>query len=106
MLRPVPKPNHKRSKPKRLNRNKFAKKVRQEILERDNYTCQQCGGIGEHIHHVKYRAQGGRGVFTNGLTLCNECHTLVHKNKDLSDKWESIFIERYGENFYKDEWDD
>ena len=101
-----PKPNHKRSKPKRGERGKFDNKTRQAIWERDQGLCQQCFRKGEEIHHVKYRSQGGSGVFTNGLTLCQSCHRKVHTDADLNDYWINVFVDRYGPSFYKDEYDD
>lgn len=106
MPKPVPKPSFDRRVPTRSRRNNFSKKVRDEISERDEGICQQCGSIGTQIHHVKYRSQGGRGVFTNGLTVCNSCHSKIHADKELSDYWVNRFIDRYGENFYKDSWDE
>ncbi len=102
---PVPKPNFKRRAPKQATRNEFKQSVRMEIYERDNGLCRQCGAPGEHIHHVLYRSRGGRGVYTNGLTLCHVCHTKVHTNAALTKYWLQTFVDLYGEDFYKDEWD-
>lgn len=101
----VPKPNHKRRVPKRSARNSFPSYVRKKIYERDGGRCQQCGGIGTEIHHVVFRSQGGRGVETNGLTLCTPCHRRVHDNAALADYWIDVFADRYGPNFYKDKYD-
>lgn len=106
MLRPVPKPVRKRSKPTRKQRNNFSQKVRQEIYERDNGLCQECGRPGTEIHHCVFRSQGGRGVFTNGVLLCSDCHRKVHQLRELAEKWRNIMEERYGPDYYKDEWDD
>lgn len=102
---PVPKPKHKRRVPKQAKRNEFKENVRKRIFERDNGICQECGRRGEEIHHVVFRSRGGRGVFTNGLTLCNSCHRRIHLNNDLANKWIGRFKRRYGNDFYKDEWD-
>lgn|SRR5690606_6823655 len=106
MLRPVPKPVKRRSKPTRRQRNNFSQKVRQEIYKRDNGLCQECGGRGTEIHHVKFRSQGGRGVVTNGLLLCADCHREIHQVRKFAKKWQEIFEDRYGSDYYKDEWDD
>lgn len=105
MPRPVPKVTYKRRKPVRRKRNNFSKKVRDEILERDDYKCQQCGDVGTEIHHVKYRSRGGRGVATNGVLLCAPCHSMVHQSADLTNDWIRHFESMYGKDFYKDEWD-
>lgn len=106
MLRPVPKPVRKRSKPTRRQRNNFSQKVRQQIHERDNGLCQQCGSLGTEIHHVKFRSQGGRGVYSNGVLLCHSCHRKVHDNRELALQWQKHFESMYGKDYYKDEWDE
>lgn len=104
-VRAVPKPTFKRSKPTRKQRNNFSREVRKQIYERDEGKCQECGGIGTEIHHVKFRSQGGRGVFSNGVLLCANCHRKVHQLRELAEKWRNIMEERYGPNYYKDSWD-
>lgn|SRR5690625_925462 len=105
MIQPVPKPNHSRRVPKRSARNSFSKSTRNAIYERDNGQCQMCGGIGTEIHHVVFRSQGGRGVETNGLTLCRSCHRRVHDDVELAEYWVDVFADKYGPNFYKDRYD-
>lgn len=105
MFNPIPKPVHRRRVPKRGERGKFDAKTRQKIWERDNGLCQMCFSPGTEIHHVKFRSQGGRGVFTNGLTLCQSCHRKVHDDRELAEYWISVFVDRYGADFYKDEYD-
>ena len=59
----------------------FSERVRAQILERDDNTCQSCGQGGENrltLHHVVFRSQGGTGEEENGVTLCFECHADVH----------------------------
>ena|SRR5699024_5495423 len=105
MFNPVPKNPYKRRKPTRRKRNNFSKKVREEILERDDYRCKQCGMTGTEIHHVMPRSRNGRGIATNGLTLCASCHRLVHRQADLLNGWIKHFKSFYGDGFWKDEWD-
>ena len=105
MIKPVPKPSHKRRVPKRSKRGKFDEVTRKRIIDRDEGKCQECGQRGTEIHHVFYKSRGGRGVYTNGLLLCYLCHRRLHDNADLSNKWISIFHDKYGANFYKDEFD-
>lgn len=58
---------------------KWAKAVKQ----RDNYTCQICGREGGWLnsHHLNswdlFTEQ--RFYESNGVTLCNKCHTCFHK---------------------------
>lgn len=105
MPRPVPKPQYKRKAPRRAKRNNFTKETRKAIYERDYGMCQQCGGLGTEIHHVRFRSQSGRGVFTNGLTLCTPCHRKVHEDAELAEYWMNVFTDRYGPVFWKDEYD-
>lgn len=102
----VPKPNFKRRVPKRAERNAFTKSMREKIYNRDNGKCRQCGRPGQEIHHIMFRSRGGRGVYTNGLTLCHTCHQKLHQNNDIANYWIGWAQEKYGKNFYKDSWDD
>lgn len=107
MLRAVPKPNHKRRIPKRINRGKFNRATREKILLRDNYSCRVCGTRATQIHHVRPKGSGkGRGVFTNGMAVCNDCHADIHNDVSKLEFWQSVFEKMYGENYYKDEWDE
>lgn len=100
-----PKPKHKRRKPKQSTRNEFKPKVRQQIYDRDNGLCRNCGGLGNQVHHIVYKSQMGRGVATNGMLVCSDCHDKMHKDKQLSYQWVKVFREEYGHDFHKDEFD-
>jgi 5-methylcytosine-specific restriction endonuclease McrA len=102
---PVPKPSHKRRVKKRGDRSKFSKMVRDEVKEKYNHQCQECGGKGLHLHHVCFRSQGGRGVITNALLLCNECHKHIHMNPERANYWKSVFKKQYGPLYFMDEED-
>ena len=60
--------------------------VRKQVLDRDK-RCRSCGTTQNlHLHHVIYRGQKkglleGNHSPNNLLTLCLECHSLVHSNK-------------------------
>ena len=51
---------------------------RKAIFARDNYTCRRCKKPGKRIqaHHIKPYKDFPRlrYVFSNGLTLCTDCH--------------------------------
>ena len=54
-------------------------KLRQQIKERDNYTCQICGKympdeVGLHIDHIIPVAKGGKSVPSNLQVLCSKCN--------------------------------
>jgi len=51
---------------------------RDAVFERDDYTCQECGGFGDvlHAHHIRpYRDYPELELdIDNGITLCERCH--------------------------------
>ncbi|WP_057766720.1 HNH endonuclease [Cytobacillus praedii] len=103
---PVAKPSYSRRVKKRGDRNKFSKYVRDQIKDHFEDTCQMCMGRGCHIHHVQPKGSGkGRGVFTNGLLLCNECHKKVHADDALLRYWKKVFRKKYGPLYFMDEED-
>jgi hypothetical protein len=65
-------------------RAREAIKLRYNVLERDNYSCQDCGrspGTGRvqlQVHHKVLVSQGGDNSPTNLVTLCSECHAGRH----------------------------
>ena len=54
------------------------KSPRRRILERDDYTCQNCeeqkSDSDLEIHHIQIKAKGGTDHPTNLITLCKYCH--------------------------------
>lgn len=105
-FKPVPKPNHKRRVPKQRERNNFSKAVMRQIYERDSGLCQLCYRQGNEVHHVKFKSQGGRGVAENGILLCHQCHTKVHRDYELAEQLRQRKVNKYGEDYYKDDYDD
>lgn len=55
---------------------------REKVLWRDRFTCQHCGSL-THLqaHHIVPRAQGGTDTPQNGITLCEVCHTALHRGE-------------------------
>lgn len=59
------------------------KQWREDVFERDKYTCQKCNRVGRnlHAHHIhsfsKYPEL--RLEVDNGITLCQACHKEFHK---------------------------
>ena len=53
--------------------------VRNQVLERDGWRCQECGSMkGLEVHHIKRRSQLGDDVMENLITLCAGCHGKSH----------------------------
>ena len=56
-------------------------KKKNEILERDNYTCQHCGRTSNlNVHHLSYEKGKLAWEYPNEklITLCNFCHEKTH----------------------------
>ena len=54
--------------------------LREAVFTRDGYTCQFCGRSVKdhailHVHHIRYRSQGGTDRMRNLITICEKCHT-------------------------------
>lgn len=54
-----------------------------QVLERDNFTCQECGirGGDLHAHHIKdyISNEDTRWDIDNGICLCVKCHYKTYK---------------------------
>lgn len=72
-----------RTKVIRRRRDGMDPVVREQCRSRDNHQCRMCGrtNVALHLHHVRYRSEGGPDVPENLMTLCHECHALVHSDK-------------------------
>ncbi len=60
-------------------RSLMTRELRDEIAERDDYTCQVCGkvmldGVGLQIDHIIPVAKGGKSVPSNLQVLCSKCN--------------------------------
>jgi hypothetical protein len=67
------------------------RKLRMEILKRDNRKCKICGrrpddhvDVELHVHHIRPWAQGGLTLQSNLITLCHTCHAGLDPHFDSS----------------------
>lgn len=56
-------------------------KTRLRILERDDHKCQSCGDDAECVHHITYERLGCENDL-DIISLCNECHSIIHLVQD------------------------
>jgi 5-methylcytosine-specific restriction endonuclease McrA len=53
--------------------------LRDDVLERDNYSCRICQTKKSlEIHHIRHWSKGGDHNPLNLLTLCSPCHNTIH----------------------------
>ncbi len=100
-----PKKPYKKHKPTRAKRGQFSKKDIEKVEERDGGACILCHEPAEEIHHIIYKSQNGRGVFTNAASLCRICHIAAHSDADIRKTLEMWARNLYGPNYYKDQYD-
>lgn len=95
----------KRNKRKKKDRAEFPQKVRDQIIEDQNGQCYLCGSSTKYIHHVKPRGRGGRGVRTNGMLACVNCHNPKIHDIGMVDHYIALWEKIHGPNFWMDEED-
>jgi 5-methylcytosine-specific restriction endonuclease McrA len=62
---------------------------REAVFARDKWTCQDCGdkkGGNLEAHHIKSFAEFPelRFAIDNGITLCKDCHKIIHRYNFLT----------------------
>ena len=72
--------------------------VRNEVLKRDGWRCQECGQMKDlQVHNIMSRSQLGEDVAQNLITLCANCHRKRHGRQKLLDQIRSsIFVKWVG----------
>jgi hypothetical protein len=68
-------------------RTELSKKKRQEIMERDGFTCQYCGDVAGpfHIDHVHPVSRGGDNDMENLKVACATCN--ISKGSKTLEEW-------------------
>lgn len=61
-----------------MRRKPLSKRIRFEVLRRDNFTCQYCGRkaseVELHVDHIRSVATGGENEMENLITACVDCN--------------------------------
>ena len=93
--------------PSRSARNEFSAAARKRIQKEFGAICNdpRCGRPAIDMHHVVYRSQSGRGVWRNGIPLCDIHHDRAHKEKAYRLMLIELRIVLFGPHFFKDKWD-
>jgi 5-methylcytosine-specific restriction endonuclease McrA len=53
--------------------------LRRKVLNRDNRKCRCCGTPHSlHVHHIIPWSEGGKTRMKNLITVCRNCHALIH----------------------------
>lgn len=86
---------------KQLRESNEYKIWRITVYRRDDFKCQSCGKVGNNLeaHHIKPISLFPELIFSveNGITLCEDCHKIVHKSyRPLSKSGEflgNLFLE-------------
>ena len=68
---------------------------RQQILQRDNYACVECGRhTSLNVHHIRYS-----NLFNEQpadlLTLCSDCHTALHDRVGYPQSYNDYMTKEY-----------
>lgn len=62
----------------KLSPNEYLR-MRNQVLDRDTWRCQDCGSLNDlQVHHLKPRSGLGSDTMTNLITLCAFCHGKTH----------------------------
>jgi len=65
---------------------------RAKVLWRDNYTCVRCKSNDKlNAHHILGKVSGGTDTPKNGVTLCEGCHSSLHKGEWILQKKPKTF---------------
>lgn len=80
----------------------FSENVKLEARKRAAFKCCLCRDVGDEVHHLKPRAQGGSNDIDNAILLCVRCHdrygSRPEKRKFLTqarDAWYEVVRDMY-----------
>lgn len=62
--------------------SKHWRKIRKEVLVRDDYRCQICNSNKElQVHHLHYENNLENTKHYQLITVCSKCHKQLHKKR-------------------------
>ena len=63
-----------------MPKQKISPRLKQNVFERDNYTCRHCGDKQGPFHadHVYPESKGGETTLANLVTACETCNRRKH----------------------------
>lgn len=65
--------------------------------EIDGYKCVCCGSADNlNVHHVNYPPDWYNTTTEHLVTLCHDCHLIIHKSQEQYDKWREWKITKNG----------
>ena len=83
VIQPIAKPTPKRRdrKPLKSRPHVIPASVKQQVFDRDNWTCRWCEVPGGALdaHHIQRRSQGGKDVVENLIAVHRVCHQQIHE---------------------------
>ncbi len=79
-----------------MKRESISEELRQQVLQRDHYTCRYCGSKDGPFHadHVYPVSKGGETTFSNLVTACEDCNLKKSSRIGLWPKPIRYFDER------------
>lgn len=75
-------PDYKKKYNEYINSGSWREK-RDKIMLRDNYTCKECGGEANEVHHLTYDRLCNE-LDEDLVALCRACHKDKHKSMALT----------------------
>lgn len=68
--------------------------TREKRIEIDNHRCYVCGKKSNlNVHHIQYRNLGHEDINNDLVTLCKQCHLMLHKIRYGTKKEHDTLIE-------------
>lgn len=84
------------------------KQVRESVMRRDHYECQECKRFGKHtlatmVHHIYFVElfPSLRFAKWNLISLCSSCHNKMHNRDDDSATWLGLYWQEKRKNEFE-----